>query len=463
MRVLVDSVPLSDTALSFERGNQDAARFHHVLADRLARFGAMAGDASLAEEFAAAYDDAARSCLAAVADLVDAFATCGRLTLASLANHGRAEARSVISGRTVFDGSACVAGYVAVLPCAPPSSLGGDLSGLPGWASWILDQVEGFVWPDADVDRLREAAACWRSASFQIADLSSYCDSAVRGFLAQRSPEVPIAVEVTERLARSCVSVADQCAVLAKACSDYADHVEEQRAAILDLVHDLIRDAVIIQGIGIVLGAVTVGTTAAAATALNAAKIAAAAPRFMRIIALLRSLASTCAAPMRLAASALRDLRLELAVFRNARSTVASAYDAERLARVARLREVVHNLRLFDPKDLRGLSSEQVAKILTGLAGPRIHDRRRLGLQVPVQQGPPDRSHGRLPHRQPTRPDHGRALRCRLAGQRRHQDPARREPNAVKVIDELLMNLEETLEAEGTLSPLLVLLVVARG
>ena len=123
----------------------------------------MAGDASLAEEFAAAYDDAARSCLAAVADLVDAFATCGRLTLASLANHGRAEARSVISGRTVYDGSACVAGYVAVLPCAPPSSLGGDLAGLPGWASWILDQVEGFVWPDADVDRLREAAACWRS------------------------------------------------------------------------------------------------------------------------------------------------------------------------------------------------------------------------------------------------------------------------------------------------------------
>ena len=36
MRVLVDSVPLSDTALSFERGNQDAARLHHVLAGRLA-------------------------------------------------------------------------------------------------------------------------------------------------------------------------------------------------------------------------------------------------------------------------------------------------------------------------------------------------------------------------------------------------------------------------------------------
>ncbi len=51
MRVLVDSVTLTDTAVCFERGNQDAARFHEALAGRLAHFGAMAGDASLAEEY----------------------------------------------------------------------------------------------------------------------------------------------------------------------------------------------------------------------------------------------------------------------------------------------------------------------------------------------------------------------------------------------------------------------------
>lgn len=364
MRIAVESEGLTDTALSFERGNQDAAKAYDLLSGRLSRFGAMAGDASTAEEFAAAYDEGARSCLGAVADLVDAFATCGRLTLASLANHGRAEARSVISGRCVYEGAAPPSGYVAVLPCTPPSSLGGGMAGLPGWASWILDQIEGFVWPDADVDRLREAAACWRAASVQIADLTWHCDTAARGFLSQRSPEVPIALEVTEKLSGHCRSVSDQCAVLARACSDYADHVEEQRAAILDLVQDLIRDAVIIQGIGIVLGAVTVGTTAAAAAALNAAKIAAAAPRFLRIMEVLRTLASTCATPVRLASSALRDVRVELAVFRNARTTVASAYDAERLARVARLREIIHTQRLFNPQDLRGLSPEQVKDLV---------------------------------------------------------------------------------------------------
>ena len=364
--MLVDSVQLVDASSCFEHGNQSAALVHHTLLRRLSDSGAMAGDASTAEEFASAYDDAASSCLAAVGDLVDAFTTCGRLTAACLANHGHAENRSLISGRTVFTATPCVAGYVSVLSCSLPSSLGGDRSGLPPWASWILDQVEGFVWPDADTDRLRAAAAAWRAASFQVADLSAYCSSAIRSFSLLRSPEVPVAVEVTSGLADRCRAVGDQCAVLARACDTYADHVDEQRAAILDLVQDLLRDAVIIEGIGIVLGTLTVGATAAGATALNAARIAATAPRLLRIIATLRTLASTCAAPLRFAATALRDVRLELAVFRRARVTVASTYKAERVARVERLRGLLRDPRLFDPNELRGLSKADVESLCKG-------------------------------------------------------------------------------------------------
>ena len=189
--LVVDSVPLVDASSSFEHGNQGAALVHDTLLKRLSDCGAMAGDASIAEEFAAAYDDAAASCLAAVGDLVDAFSTCGRLTAACLANHGHAENRSLISGRTVFNGTPCVAGYVAVLSCSLPSSLGGDLSGLPSWASWILDQIEGFVWPDADTDRLRAAASAWRAASSQVADLSAYCSSAIALVLPAPLPRGP--------------------------------------------------------------------------------------------------------------------------------------------------------------------------------------------------------------------------------------------------------------------------------
>jgi hypothetical protein len=361
--MLVDSAPLLDASSGFEHGNQGAALVHDTLLSRLSSCGAMAGDASIAEEFAAAYDEAAAAALSAVGDLVDAFSACGRLTAATLTNHGHAENRSVISGRTVFTGTPCVAGYVAVLSCSLPSSLGGDLSGLPSWASWILDQIEGFVWPDADTDRLRAAASAWRAASFQVADLSAYCSSAIRSFSLLSSPEVPVAVEVTSGLSDRCAAVADQCATLARACDAYADHVDEQRAAILDLVHDLLRDAVIIEGIGIVLGVVTGGATAASATAINAARIAAAAPRLLRINETLRTLASTCAGPLRFAATALRDVRLELAVFRNARITVASVYKAERLTRVERLRGLLRDPRLFDPNELRGLSKADVESL----------------------------------------------------------------------------------------------------
>ena len=364
--MLVDSSSLTDSEQSFTQGNQAAAQIYETLSSRLSACGAMAGDASIAADFAAAYDDTAASCLAAVADLVDAFSGCGRLTAATLANHGRAEDRSMISGRTVFSGAPCVAGYVAVLSCSLPSSLGGDLSGLPSWASWILDQVEGFVWPDADTGALREAAAAWRAGSHQVADLADYCTTTSRALSLLDSPEVPVALEVSSQLGERCALVGEHCATLATACDSYADHVEEQRAAVLDLVHDLIRDAVIIEGIGIVLGAFTAGGTAAGAAAINAARIAEAAPRLLRIIETLRTLASSCAAPVRLAAESLRDLRRELAVFRRVRVTIASAFDAERLARVERLRGIVNHPRLFDPEELRGMSKADVDSLCKG-------------------------------------------------------------------------------------------------
>jgi hypothetical protein len=362
--MLIEATPLVDASSTFTHANQSAALVHQTLLRRVSGCGAMAGDASLASGFAASYDSAASLAVAAIGDLVDAFAACGRLTSATLTNHGRAENHSLISGRTVFTGTPCEAGYVAVLPCSLPSALGGDLGGLPGWASWILDQVEGFVWPDADVSRLREAAAAWRAASYQAADLSSYCATAVHSFALLRSPELPIATEVTESLAARCHRVGDQCAVLAQACEEYAHHVEEQREAILDLVHDLLRDAVIIEGIGIVLGAFTAGGTVGGASAINAARIAAAAPRLVRIVETLRALAATCAAPMRVAAEALRDVRAELAVFRTVRITVASAFDAERIARIERLRGLVNSPRLFDPEELRGLNPKQLEQLL---------------------------------------------------------------------------------------------------
>ena len=67
-------------------------------------------------------------------------------------------------------------------------------------------------------------------------------------------------------------------------------------------------------------------------------------------------------------------------MFKRVRTTVAYAFDAERLARVERLKVIVGNLKLFDPNELRGLSAKQVAEICRGMADPRVADGRGLGL-----------------------------------------------------------------------------------
>lgn len=369
MRLRVDGGGFLEARDAYEAGNHAAALGHDMLAAKLAGFGAMAGDASLAATFAAAYDDAATHALAALGDVVDAFASCGHLTAASLVNHRVAESRSIIVGATVFEGGVPSGGYVTVLATRPPSSLGGDLGGLPDWATWLLDQVEGFVWPDADVSRLRDAAAVWRTAGDQVDDLATYCSAAARHLSTELSPEVPIAIAATTELESTVRRLATECAGIATACDGYADQVEAQRAAILDLVHDMIRDAVIIQGIGIVLGVVSGGITAAGAAAVNAAKIAAATPRLLHLVSLVRAAATASAAALRSAGAALSGVRLSLTKFRGvgrARLAARQAVAAERAARLARLRAAIGNPRKLTASDLRGLSPDEIADLCKG-------------------------------------------------------------------------------------------------
>ncbi|HEX5087110.1 MAG TPA: hypothetical protein VFV89_04825, partial [Nocardioides sp.] len=123
----------------------------------------------------------------------------------------------------------------------------------------------------------------------------------------------------------------------------------------------------------------------------------AAAPRLIRIVESLRTVASACAAPVRLAGEALRDVRAELAVFRRVRIRVASAYKAERVARVERLRGLLNNPRLLDPQELRGLSRSDVRalcdrwdlKPVTDGEGVKYVDPVRGGRQIRVMDGYP--------------------------------------------------------------------------
>ena len=299
MKVDLSGVGYADASALLHDANLWGALHFSRLGDGLAATAAMAGDSSFADGWASAYDDAATAVVRAHADAVGALGTLGRYAYASLENHTRAELASRMGGPRVVDASSMPSmaadDWVDVLALAPPSSLGGDPSSLPGSANAILDHVEGFVWPDADVDRLRAAARTWRSASGALTDLATFPRRAVGELLTELSPEVLPATAAIGRAALSVEELSDGCAALATMCEEYADQVEAHRAEILDFVTVLLRDAVVIQAAGFLLGFVTIGTANGGALAVNAAKLAAAAPRFKRILDTLRLYAQAAA------------------------------------------------------------------------------------------------------------------------------------------------------------------------
>ena len=314
----IEPLGYADAAGALRTGNRAAAGQHDAVVGRLDGLAGMAGDDAAAADFAAAYDAAATEAVAGLADVAAAFETLGRLTEESLANHRRAETGSTLTpGAIVHDVDVDLpaTSYLTVLASIPPSSLGGDSPLLTGQQAWVLDHIEGFAWPDADVARLREAAQVWRGAAAGLDDLASDCAAAVRAFETQRSPEIPLAITATTDLREIITGLAVSCAGLGAHCDAHADAVEQKRAEILALVHEIL--AIVVEGIviGVALGAITAGIGAAGGAAAIAARVAAFSPRFAALLTALRTLTSATAASVRLTHHAIRARRVRLERF----------------------------------------------------------------------------------------------------------------------------------------------------
>ncbi|WP_148615541.1 hypothetical protein [Nocardioides rubriscoriae] len=337
------------------------------LSDALAGSGAMAGDSSFAGDFAAAYDEAAAATLAACDDVVGGLASLCRITACSYDNHLRAERSSITNTETFTAEPRAQAHliYGAASP-TPPSSLGGDASLLPGWANVILDHVEGFVWPDADVDRLRSTAAAWRAAAAGLEVVSDKTGGAITSLFEERSPEVLPATNAIGNLRLCTADVAAACTQLATACDDYATQVETQRELILDLVRDLIRDAVLIAAAGFVLGLVTGGSTNAVAAWINSGKLAAKVPQFKAFVETLRLWGAGAATGLRSGTEAVVQVRNRLTPFRNIAPIRAWSHSAVTDAgAVARVRALLGDPTRLDPQLLRGMSRRDIRELLS--------------------------------------------------------------------------------------------------
>ena len=289
MRITVECGGFTRAAAACLTANQTSAVLTDSLAARLSHHAGMAGNDATSAGFARAYDHGAGEAVAALTDLTHAFIGVGRLLESTGAGHAAAEAAAAGLAVSAYTGGHLDDSFVRVRPPAPPSSLGHQEPSLGVVDAWILDQVEGFVWPGADVERLRTAAGEWRRAATSTADLADHVDAAIALVEQQRSPEVPLAVDAMTDLGVLIGDTAWQLASLATACDDYADAVEDVRARTRALLSEVAQMVVEGAAISVVVAGLTSGLGGGAAAGAAAARIRAQAPRFTALLVSLRT------------------------------------------------------------------------------------------------------------------------------------------------------------------------------
>ncbi|CAM3588607.1 RNase A-like domain-containing protein [Nocardioides zeicaulis] len=312
MRIAVECGGFAQAADAARTANQVAALVGDTLSGKLAGLAGMAGDDSTSAEFAGAYDAGAREAVAALADLTHAFIGLGRLLTATGSHHARAEASA--AGQVLASVSAGLTSdtFVRVRPAPPPSSLGAQEPSFGAVDRWILDHVQGFVWPSGDVSMLRDAATAWRRASESVAGLVDHVASARAFVEVQRSPEVPVALSCLDDVRDLVLATADELAALGAACDDHAAAVEgvhERTRALLEEVASMVVEGVAVSA---VVGAITgpLGGGVAAGALMN--RIRQVAPRFHALLVTLRVSVVSCSTRLRTGRETLAGLRTRL-------------------------------------------------------------------------------------------------------------------------------------------------------
>lgn len=314
MRIAVETGGFTSAADACRTGNQISALLCESLAGKLRGYAGMAGDDATSADFAVSYDAGARQALDTLAELTHAFVGLGRLLTATGTTHRDAEAASAAVS-AYSGGSLDEDDYVRVSPAAPPSCLGANPVSLGTVETFILDHIEGFVWPSADTDLLLDAATTWRRAGAAVADLESHCAIAA-GFLEhQVSREIPLALSALAELRSLIGDTADALVAVGASCEEYADAVRDThdrtRALLVEIGQMVVEGAVI----SAIVGGITGGLGAGAAGSAALARIGAQAPRFHALLVGLRATGTATAGRLRTAGDGLRTVRARVEKF----------------------------------------------------------------------------------------------------------------------------------------------------
>jgi hypothetical protein len=256
---VIDPARYAGAGTLVSEANRGVAELAVELLDVLSTSGQVAGRGHGAGEWSQAYDRAAATVAAELAHLVDALGSCVLLLDASGHNHARAEAAAAPYG---LPGSALSRRRLrAVSAPQLPEAYGGNEAEPHGW-SMLATHLGFYQWPGADIGRLRALAAAWQRAATALREAAYLPRQAAAELTYLRSPELPDAIAVSDRLGAATLTLADDCADLGASCSAYADRVLADRSRVAHEVEEFVAIAGTTEVVGDVVGLVTDGAGA---------------------------------------------------------------------------------------------------------------------------------------------------------------------------------------------------------
>lgn len=361
-----------------------------TLNNTLGSGGAMAGSDSGGEQWAVQYDSVATKLVQAGCDLGEAMGQVANLLNGSLKNHSGADYGATISIPAQFqtpgdDGDADPDHWTETLsPAQLPSAKGGT-GNMPGWLHWVVDHLEGLLWPDADTGKMRTIGQAWITAGTTIDAYQYAVDTAKTDLGTQESPEIPDATEALGELKQHTSDLAGACKQIGQACNDYAKHVDDHHKMIEDELASFIQWTAGIEIAGGVLAFFTAGISEAAAQAAEAAEVANAASRVVKILRALLDLATAVAETIGTVLSKVTEILANLKKFLNAKViealdklgvTIGKLTSEEETAVKSATSSADKMGHMFDPKhnfgplvDKYGSEEKVVEEMVKGLRG----------------------------------------------------------------------------------------------
>ncbi|HVX56682.1 MAG TPA: colicin E3/pyocin S6 family cytotoxin, partial [Candidatus Saccharimonadales bacterium] len=154
---------------------------------------------------------------------------------------------------------------------------GGDTDAPLGWGL-ISRWLEGHLWPNGDPDKLRKLSTAWDDAAKGLRDASELAGPAWAPVEDLASPDLTKALAQMDLVANDVENLASEYESLGRACSDWAEKIEDAHTQIRHIIRDTIGWAIVAGVVGGIVGSLvgpegTVGgaTLAASADAMEAA------------------------------------------------------------------------------------------------------------------------------------------------------------------------------------------------